>query len=189
MALLVASLESWRVLLPVLPLRLKHARRLRFARPLLPQAEQVEAFRALEAAEHHLKQVEAMVGPSPHAPPARAAAATAGATGGAAPVAAAAGGGGDAASVLLVEAQTEVQAAAAAAGDASERLSAALAERDALQGELRALQRRLEAAPLARRDERLLGQLKVGWGVIGLLVVGEQRGGGVRRSFVLQRTT
>jgi hypothetical protein len=62
---------------------------------------------------------------------------------------------------LLVEAQTAVQAAAAAAGDASERLREALSERDALHGELRALQRRVEAAPPARRDERLLAQLKV----------------------------
>jgi hypothetical protein len=63
---------------------------------------------------------------------------------------------------LLVEAQAAVQAAAVAASDVSERLRGVLAERDALQGELRALQRRAEAAPLARRDERLLAQLKVG---------------------------
>lgn len=63
---------------------------------------------------------------------------------------------------LLVEAQAAVQAAASAAGDASERLREALAERDSLQSELRAMQRRLEVAPLARRDERLLAQLKVG---------------------------
>jgi hypothetical protein len=70
-------------------------------------------------------------------------------------------GGAAGAAPLLVEAQTAVQAAAAAAGDASERLRSALAERDAAKSELRVLQRRLEAAPLVRRDEPLLAQLKV----------------------------
>jgi hypothetical protein len=63
---------------------------------------------------------------------------------------------------MLVEAQAAVQAAATAASDASGRLSAALAERDALAAELRALQQRLEAVPAqGPRARSLLGQLKV----------------------------
>jgi len=123
------------------------------------QAEQLEAFRALEAAEHHLKQVEALVGPTGFTHATGSSSSRGGASGrGTKPSPSAAA----ATAPLLVEAQTAVQVAATAAGESSERLRVALAERDALAAELRAVQRRLEAAPLARRDEQLLTQLKVG---------------------------